>query len=352
LNYIEGITKLTRQWDFLEPTKRIGKPLNKPALLVTTYEGYGDLIYHTPTIRILSKHYTHLDVWCRQPDPFINNPYIKSLTVFDKTLPGSHDVYGPHVYCVMPESVIQFLHCSIHTVDLVSIKALHRVLRDAEKTLEAYWTPEDMCYVRQLLLQHPLSAKNKVMEGQFVVISPSKTWPSRTLPLPFYQKLIANIQAQGYGVVLVGKDIVYASGIDQSKTLYDAHHFPGTICLYNQLTFAQLCALYSITPIAINTENGHNPTSCTNDYCWNIYIPTLTAPENRLPHRHGSQQYRTVIATNPDDYYPASVYGVSHYAKNGVDSYATMPISIPTVEHVLCVFQSVLARISEGKNYI
>ena len=142
----------------------------------------------------------------------------------------------------------------------------------------------------------------------------------------------------------MGKDISYPLGIDMDKTLYPAHHFADTICLYNQLSFAQLCALYSISPIAINTENGHNPISCTNDFCWNIYIPSLTAPEFRLPHRRGSQRYRSAVVANAEDYYPASVYGYT-----GVNSYLKMPVLIPPLEDVLRTFKLVLARIKEEK---
>jgi hypothetical protein len=324
-----------------------GKRKNAPCLLITTYEGYGDLVYHTPTVRILSKFYEHLDVLCKNSEPFLNNPNIRKLTTFDKIIPKSVDIYRPNIFLVTTDSLLTFPHSSIHTVDLVSIKALRRILRNSEKTLEVYWTQKDIEHVSSLISQHPFATQNKIMEGHFVVISPVKTWESRTLPLSFYQQLIAGIQKRGYGVVLVGKEVVYPSGGDINKALYGAHHFPTAISLYNQLTFAQLCALYSIAPVAINSENGNNPASCTNDFCWNIYIPTLTAPEYRLPHRQGSQMYRTAIAANADDYYPASVYG-----ETGMNLYDRMPVSIPPVEHVLSVFESVLDRITENKNVL
>jgi len=66
----------------------------------------------------------------------------------------------------------------------------------------------------------------------------------------------------------------------------------------------QLAALYSKAAMAINTENGNMVISCTNDSCWNLYIPSLTAPEFRLPFRKGSQFYKTTIVPNTDDYYP------------------------------------------------
>ncbi len=312
----------------------IGKPRREPALFITTFEGYGDLIYHTPTLRILSKIYPHLDVWCKRPEPFLDNPYIKKLSIFDKTWPDSTNIYGSRIFHVSVDSLVTFPHCNIHTTDLVSIKALHCVLRNEEKTLEAYWTKQDLNRVENLLAQHQINKK------KFVVISPSITWASRTLPLPFYQQIIAGVQQEGYQVILVGKEIFYSAGVDTDKTLYPASSFPQTICLYNQLSFAELCCLYSLTPIAINTENGNHPISCTNDYCWNLYIPTLTAPEYRVPFRQGSQTYKTAIAANENNYYPASIYG-----DTGATSYVTMPVQLPTVERVLSVFRSIAARL-------
>jgi len=317
-----------------------GKPRKEKFLLITIFEGYGDLVYHTPTIRALSRVFTHLDVWCQQPEPFFNNPYIKNLKIIDKnTLLPDHNnfcrITGKHI------------HTKIHTVDTVSLEALNHVLRNSEKTLELYWTPEDQEYVQKLIKNHPLAGENKIEEGQFVVICPAITWPSRTLPLAFYQQLISGIQDLGYGIVLVGKDIIYPTQIDINKTLHPSHHFPGTICLYNQLTLAQLAALYSITPITINTENGNHPISCTNDYTWDMYIPTLTAPEYLLPYRQGSQQYRTAVIGNTLDYYPTSIYGETAF-----NDLRAMPIFIPQVEKVLDVFTSVLDKIQSGENYL
>lgn len=308
----------------------VGKPRKDPALLVTTFEGYGDLIYHTPTLRILSKIYPNLDVWCKRPEPFLHNPHIKNLSIFDKTWPHSTEKYGNRIFHVSVDSLVTFPHCNIHTVDLVSIKALRCVLRDEEKTLEAYWTAQDLERVEMLLAKHQINKK------KFIAISPSITWASRTLPLAFYQKIIEGVQKEGWQVVLVGKEIFYSSGVDTDKTLYPESYFPGAICLYNQLSFAELCCLYSLTPIAINTENGNHPISCTNDFCWNLYIPTLTAPEYRLPYRRGSQGYRTILATNEENYYPASVYG-----DTGTSSYTNMPIRLPTIERVLSAFRAI-----------
>lgn len=330
-----------------------GTPRKERCLFITEFEGFGDLIYHTPSIRALSKCYSHLDVWCKQSEPFFNNPYIKTLKVYKDKIPDPRPFYGLH-FCIVNGWSRQ--HTRIHTVDAVSMEALCHVLRDSEKTLELFWTAQDMQHVQHLLKTHPLSVKNKIQEGNFIAICPAITWPSKTLPLWFYKTLISSIQEMNYGVVLVGKDINYPTNIDINKTLYPSEHFPGTICLYNQLTLAQLAALYSITPITINTENGNHSISCTNDYTWDIYIALLTAPEYLVPFRQGSQKYRTAVISNAADYYPTSIYGekpyTSIYGKNQYFDTRALPIFIPKLENVLDRFSSVVDKIKKGENYL
>ena len=318
----------------------IGKPDYSPVLLITNFEGYGDLLCHTPSIRILSQIAPNLDVWCKRPEPFFLNPCIKNLSVYSERELVIPSKYEDRVILISVDSQGHFPHCTIHNVDLFSIKAMRKILRYREKTVEAYWSLQDKQRVQKLLQQH------RVADDRFVVITPAITWPSRTLPLPFYQELIVGIQRRGYQVVLVGKEISYTRDANEmNKTLYDAAHFPGAISLYNQLSFAELCALYSITPIAINSQNGNTWASCTNDFCWNLFIPTLSAPEYSLPFRHGSQFYKAAAVGNAADYYPASVY-----SKHDYETYLDMPILLPPVQEVLTAFESILTCIHLKKN--
>ena len=107
--------------------------------------------------------------------------------------------------------------------------------------------------------------------------------------------------------------------------------YPNVIDLTNKLTLAECAAMYSLCDIAVNTENGNMVISGTNDRCWNLFIPTLTAPNYRAPYRQGSQSYRTTIVHNKDKFYPGSDF---NQLRCGYD-YINIPIQLPSIESII-----------------
>lgn len=297
-------------------------------LLITGFEGFGDLVFHTPTIRMLSRMFRRVDVWTIQDEPFRNNPRIEQLRKlpFDiKSFDIPEGVYAR----VLPTWGPITNHSGIHTIDLVSLHVLGSVLRPHEKDLEMFWTDDDAAFVDSLLAGIP---------GPILVASPSRTWPSRTFPLGWWQELIRALARLG-SVVLVGKESVYESGIDMPRGLWPAEAFPEARSFYDRLSFAQLACLYSRADVAVNCETASNPVSACNDRCWNVYIPTVTAPEFRVPFRHGSQEWRTTVVGNPRDYYPGSLYGQAVDLKNA-------EVERPPAAAVVAASRAALAEIS------
>ena len=315
-------------------------------LLVTPYLGFGDLLYHTPLIRMLSNTYDGgVDVWCLNPEPLQNNPYIKNLfTMEGKESPNPWDFYFDNVFHMSMDHNQKYEDLrmtNIHMVDYVTLGTLNLILRDHEKYLTLNWSHEDEHKVRSLL-ENENVITNESEDSNLVIVNPSITWPSRTLPLDYYKELIARIQDNGDKVVLVGKEInpsgflpdMYDSDEekklkrDETKTMYPAENFPGTINLIDKLSLMECAALYSMAKLAINTENGNLVISGTNAKCWNVYIPTLTAPEFRVPFRCGSQDHKTVVVKNANNYYPSSDYKL----KRGHYDTITVPVELPTID--------------------
>lgn len=317
------------------------------ALFITSFASFGDIIYQTPFIRFLNNVYDNVDVWCRNHEPLLNNPYIRDLYKLDSfDCPSGQDFYFKNVFKCTKDQVQIFYQSNIHTVDFFSLAASRIVLRDKEKHLDLFWTKRDEESVCEILAQHQLVPNVDLDKANFTVICPSVTWASRTLPLEWYQELIHLIQTvAGDKVVIVGKELAYDEydpkkeksnpdydkmRIDEKKLLHPVSAFPGVVDLTNQLTLQQVAALYHFTKIAINSENGNMVMSCTNNNCWNLYIPTLTAPEFRTPYRLGDMLYKTVVVGNDEDYYPAS-----HYSTDGMGSLKNVAVKIPTPRKVL-----------------
>lgn len=336
------------------------------ALLLTTFASFGDLIYQTPLIRLLSSLHDTLDVWCRNHEPFLNNPNVREVyRMASFRVPEPRDFYFDAVYraTTEPDGLISRLpQSNIHTVDYFTVGTCNLVLRDKEKDLELFWTKADEDSMRAILQEHNIDPDG----NNFTVICPAITWPSRTLPLPFYQELITRIYEEtGDKVIIVGKDLSYTTydpdrekndpayaqyAIKEApKQLYSVSEFnqKAIVDLTNKLTLHQLAALYSLTKIAVNTENGNMVMSCTNKKCWNLYIPTLTAPEYRTPHRYGSMTYKTTVVGNEEDYYPASSYDPRKDPEQRT-SLINRKIKLPTVDAVINAYHKASEAIKNG----
>jgi hypothetical protein len=337
---------------------------NKNALVVTSFAGFGDLLYLTPLVRVLAQTYATVDVWTRNPEPFKNNPYVRALYRMDSFFaPDPWDFYFQDIYYASPsrnEKLKNFPQSNIHTVDFFTVNCINFVLRDHEKDMVLHWTKKDDEKALEVCRKHDLipSSQN---DANIVTISPAVTWPSRTLPLEWYKELIARILDNGDKVVLIGKDINYHDEFDPkaeagnaeykkyhvkeaTKQLYDASEFPGAICLYNQFTLHELAAFYSLAKVAVNSENGNMVVSCTNNNCWNVYVPTLTAPEFRLPYRDGSMQFKSIVVHNEENIYPASDYiNVSGHLLGDV------PIKVPSVKKTFDAYKLACKGFKDGR---
>lgn len=277
-------------------------------LVISGFVSYGDILYSTPILRFIKRRLkaTEMHVWSCNPEPLRDNPDIDELWhLTGHSLPPIPQHYFDKVYQLKNDGPLVHGMSRFHTIDFFSLNLFGTVLRQKNKNLILRWSDDDYAFALKLLKE------NKIGINDFVVISPTINWPSRTLPLEYYKEIISRIQQTGMKVVLVGKDVNPTKEWDSPhltesglKKLYDSAHFPGATDFTNQFMFKQLAALYSLARIAINTENGNMVISCTNDNCWNLYIPSCTAPEFRLPWRKGSQHYKTVVIGNADDWYP------------------------------------------------
>lgn len=329
-------------------------------LVYTPCIGFGDLLYHTPLFRLLANSFDGVDVWSFNPEPLLHNPYLKNVFLLDSEKdPNPVDFYHDKIFHVAPERNHVFnslFQSNMHMTDYYTIGSCGLVLRDHDKSLTMCWPVETEEKINKLLKEHDL------IENEFVVVNPALGWPSRTLSLETYQEVIEYIQKKGDRVVLVGKDISGAACLpdgssdalidlfktNEGKTLYDVKDFTGVVDFTNILNFHESCCLYSKTKIAVNTENGNMVMSGTNDKCWNLYIPSLTAPEFRLPHRHGSMFYRTYVVHHPNNYYPGSDLGMLRHKRDVIN----MPTDKPTVGQVIEGYDAVCEAIRNGHNFL
>jgi hypothetical protein len=326
---------------------------NSRALIVTSILGYGDLLYLTPCIKFLKNANFDVDVWSVNIEPLINNPDITFL----KNIPQKKVTIPNNTY--RNNWIIQRFDNNgnnMHTIDFFTLKTCNIMLRNKEKDLVLVWNPEDLSICRDLLTKYDLKS-NETLNCNFVAISPVITWPSRTLPLDFYKTLIKKIQNNGDKVVLVGKSLAHeVSDLvtgelskQETKRMYPVAEFPGAIDLTNQLSLHQMAAFYSLCKMAINSENGNMVISCTNNSCWNLYLPTLNAPEFRLPYRKSSQLYRTLVVSNEKDYFYPADY--AKFITDAPSSVVDVPVLIPKIEDTYAAYLKINDAFSRNLNF-
>ena len=337
----------------------VDKPSFGEVLVYTPFIGFGDLLYHTPLFRMLNRAYNGVDVWTFNPEPLLYNPDINNIyRLTSEQDPEAFDFYYDKIFHIAPsknQMYKQLFQSNMHMVDYYTLGTCGITLRDFEKHLSIHWLPEHETRVNELLHKNNL-------EKDFVIVNPAKGWPSRTLPLETYKEIITRIQEAGDKIVLVGKDVnakiflpekgteSIATKLkrDEMKTLYDTNEFLDVIDFTNILNFHECAYLASLAKLAVNTENGNMVVNTTNLKCWNLYIPSLTAPEYRLPHRQGSMYYRTYVVHNDKNYYPCSDY---HLLRVGHDVIKAETIK-PTVDMIYRGYQSICEAIKNNYNLL
>ncbi len=71
------------------------------ALILNTLIGFGDCLYMTPLIKMLSEIYDGIDIWCFNEEPFLGNPHVRNIfKISNSELPTPWDFYFDNIYKV------------------------------------------------------------------------------------------------------------------------------------------------------------------------------------------------------------------------------------------------------------
>jgi ADP-heptose:LPS heptosyltransferase len=231
---------------------------------------FGDVLYSTPVLRYLSVcHNDKIDVETNFPIIFKNNPYVGKIydTNQNEFLPGGQEFYDCNGHNF--EDVQKQIR-KMHLTDYWSTH-LGFILTPEEKTINFYPDPIDI----------------DLPEGDYIVISPSKTWECRTWDKEKWEKLTEMILKLGIKVVVTGKDISYGDDIKSSIEIDN----PNVINLINKLNLSQLWHLVNNSLVTITMNAGLLPFAGTTDV--NILeLGGAINPAYRSPFRNGSQEYK------------------------------------------------------------
>lgn len=287
--------------------------VQKRCLIVTTFIGFGDLLYHTPIIRMLHKKGISVDVWARNPEPFLNNHYITNLYRIN----GSHipvpTLFYPWGHFMVGNQMAGVSHPHSHVVDYVSANVFRMIFLNEDKSLDLFWNDAQWERARSLLAPARERVIHCFQESHIpaLAMSPVIGWPSRTMPVEWYAEIATRVRAQGFKVILVGKDVdpkdigSDCQRIDDAETkmLHSPELIPHDLCLYNKTTLHELAALYDQIEVILTTETGHLPIAGCSNNPHIVYVGQLIHPEFRMPYRKGWQNYKATILHPPSGTY-------------------------------------------------
>ncbi len=242
-------------------------------LLIHTRGGLGDFACAEPAIRYAIKTfkdsnvsvastipqlYRHLPLK-RLYDTNIEKPdlsqYLSFQTLYDPTHLSS-----------------EFLaHICIHAVDYHSLNMFRCTMPNADKCITLVPTEEEYNKARAL-----------INPDKDVLIHAGKTWPSKTFPTAWWNRVISRIIEHGYRPVLLGA--TYRVGEELKGTVDTDSN--GCLDLRNKLSIMETIAVTHVARVLLANDSGVTHCAASGD-AWIGLISTVKHPDLLMHYRSG-----------------------------------------------------------------
>jgi ADP-heptose:LPS heptosyltransferase len=210
--------------------KGVGMGRERIAILLS-FEGMGDCLFAIPVLKKIQsvKKEAVFDIFSRYPGLFANCPYVENSYPISRMdeLPGEMKLLN----LSKPGGL---LHWGMDTFNYISIPIGLGELSFREKQLEYFAVEPDRA------------------DTFDVVLSTSRTWPSRSWSLDNWQRLADVLIGQGFTVAVVGKDTIsQADGMEKrSFALAGCHD------LVNKLSLDQTYYTIRKAGLFVSCQNG------------------------------------------------------------------------------------------------
>jgi lipopolysaccharide biosynthesis glycosyltransferase len=250
----------------------------KRNILISVTAGMGDQLCAEPAIRYTQKIYpdanifvvTHFKRLFEHLDlPIYNFQEWKGINdsvITMYTCPDEH------------EADHKMSHVLFHPTDFCTMSMIRRTIPNADKQIKLKLDIEDVSYVFNLL-------SNKPTEKPTVLVHAGKWWPSKTLPIEWWQSVIDKL-SEKLTVVLIGKTI------DEKQGYLPVNCPQDGIDLRDLTTLGELFALISLSKCLVTNDSSPLHIAGAFDN-WIVTVPTCKHPEHILPFRNGTQNYKT-----------------------------------------------------------
>jgi len=239
--------------------------MNKILVLVGS-RSIGDTLCAIPTIKHLSKVYgKNIHVFTYQPELFKNIPYV--------TLSDNYDV-GVDDLLIESFRPDKFVHTR---TDIRQIHAISSGFQLLPEEMEIDFYPDPYEPIENL-------PKN------YVVIHPSKSWPSRTWEKERWQEFIDKLNNINIPVVIIGKDSSEFGTYMIEKPVYELKVKNG-LNLINKISIHQSWHIINKSSLIVTMDSGILHLAGTTD-TQILQLGSSVHPIFRAPYRRGTQSYK------------------------------------------------------------
>lgn len=170
----------------------------------------------------------------------------------------------------------------MHAVDYTSLLCLKKQLPDKDKRIK---------------LKVDINGLKEVIEIYYqpkalILIHPGKSWPSKTFPIEYWNKIINGIVAKGIHVGIIG------SYVDEKTGILDVNIDNSLIHDFrNLLSLKGLIAIISEAPVLVSNDSSPIHIAGAFDNYITV-IPTCKHPDFILPYRYENKYYKVSALYN------------------------------------------------------
>jgi hypothetical protein len=249
--------------------------------------GMGDQLCAEPTIRYsMDKLFkdAEINIITHWPELFLHlvdkgvkvykdDSYLKTTNLRDnpvrvlETMPDTKEL----IWQVVP-------HTICHGVDFCSMAAIHRLIPDEYKQFKMGMSMEAMIELLEIF--------NVNETKDYILVHPGKGWDSKTFPKEWWNKVIKDLSETGEKVAVIGKYISKKQGY------VDVDIPDGVLDLRDILSVQAMFLLIGQAKMVISNDSAPIHIAGAFDN-WIILIPTCKHPDNVLPYRHGTKNYKS-----------------------------------------------------------
>jgi hypothetical protein len=247
-------------------------------ILVTVTAGMGDQLCAEPAIRYTQKMYPDANMYVVTHFPRLFEHLSCPVMTYDQWN-GINDAIVKMETCPdVGMSEHKMSHVLFHPTDFATMSMIKRAIPNHDKTIKLKLNAEDTASALKLL-------EGRNPEKPTVLVHAGKWWPSKTLPVEWWQKIV-NKLSEKLTVVLIGKTIDEQQGYQPIECPKDG------IDLRDLTTLGELMSLISLSRCVLTNDSSPIHIAGAFDN-WIVTIPTCKHEDHILPYRNGTQYYKT-----------------------------------------------------------